>query len=131
MITFKQFNINPKGKKTGDCSIRALATATNISWDDALDELVAMAHKTKYEPTDRRTMEKVLETYGFNKRKQPRKADNTKYLVRELDQVLSGRYVAVVNVANHYTVVRNGECIDTWDCRYKTAGNIFIRREAE
>lgn len=127
MIVYEEFNINPKGKKTGDCSIRALALATDQTWDDALDELVAIAHKTKWEPADRRSMEKALEAHGFANIGQPRKSDNTKYLVRELDQVLKGMYVAVINVANHYTVIKSGVLYDTWNCGCKAAGKIYIK----
>ena len=32
-MKFIEFNINPKNKRTKDCVIRAIATATNSSWE--------------------------------------------------------------------------------------------------
>lgn len=131
MLKFKLVNVNPKGKKTGDCSIRAVANVLNISWQEALTLLYNSAMKTGYEPADRRTVEKVLNEFGYDKIRQPRKNDNKKYLIGELDRVLSSSDMAngvVVNCANHYTIVRNGCVEDTWDCRSKTAGNFYAKR---
>ena len=75
-------------------------------------------------------MKKILEANGFVNIGQPRKPDNTKFLVRQLDEVLHGNYVAVVNVANHYTVIKSGTLLDTWNCGYKSAGKIYIKYEA-
>ena len=34
---FINYNINPLSKKTGDCSVRAVATATGLGWDKAFE----------------------------------------------------------------------------------------------
>lgn len=131
MLDFELKNVNPKNKKTGDCSIRALANILDISWYDALTLLYNSAMKTGFEPADRRTMEKILNEFGYEKIAQPRKFDNTKYLIGELDRILSDEDMengVVVNCANHYTVVRKGQVEDTWDCRRKSAGNYYAKR---
>ena len=38
-MRFIRYNANPKGWKTGDCVIRAVAAATQQTWDDVYDEL--------------------------------------------------------------------------------------------
>ena len=73
------FNANPKDKKTGDCVIRAISTATGKSWDDVLDELTEVAHTVKSVPNNKECYEVYLEKNGFIRCKQPRKDDNTKY----------------------------------------------------
>lgn len=36
---YKYYNPNPVGRRTEDCSVRAVAKALGISWDDAHDLL--------------------------------------------------------------------------------------------
>ncbi len=36
---WKEYNPNPLGKRVGDCVIRAISAAENLSWFDAYDVL--------------------------------------------------------------------------------------------
>ena len=130
MLKFKNVNMNPKGRKTGDCSTRAISYALGITWDEALRLQFEESLKTKYDMTSRQVMERVLAKYGYEKMRQPRKDDNTKYLVRELDEVLGPRTRKgriVCNVANHYVVVDGDDYVDIWDSGYKTVGNYYMK----
>ena len=134
MLKFIEFNANPKGRKTGDCSTRALATCLGISWEQALSLQYEMALKTKYDTTDRKVIEKILNEYGYEKQKQPKKVDNTKYLVKELDKYLSEKerkYPIIVNVANHYVVIKGDNYYDTWNSGNKTVGNYYLKVRKE
>ena len=46
-MAFINYNINPKHKKTGDCSIRAVAVATGLSWEQAYEGLAKSGLKCK------------------------------------------------------------------------------------
>ena len=59
MIEFNKVNVNPKGRKTGDCSTRALVGTLGISYEDALKLQMKYALKTYYDPTSKQVMEKV------------------------------------------------------------------------
>ena len=85
---FKFDNVNPKQRRTGDCVIRALATASGKSWDEILDMLVEEAHRRKYSPASKECYGEVLKKLGFIKRQQPRKPDGTKYQAWEFTQWL-------------------------------------------
>ena len=37
MLHYKNLNVNPKGRKTGDCSTRALVGCLGLKYDDVLD----------------------------------------------------------------------------------------------
>ena len=37
MLYYKNLNVNPKGRKTGDCSTRALVGCLGFKYDDVLD----------------------------------------------------------------------------------------------
>jgi len=130
MLRFNQLNMNPKGRKTGDCSTRAISYALGITWDEALRLQFEESLKTKYDPSSRQVTERILAKYGFVKMKQPRKLDNTKYVVKEFDKVLSSnarKNRIVCNVANHYVVVDGDHYVDTWDSGYKTVGNYYMK----
>lgn len=81
--TFLWENQNPKGKIAGDCVIRAIASATGMTWDQVFDGLVEVARKHKMMPNDKKTYAKFLEGLGWVKHKQPRKDDNRKYTGEE------------------------------------------------
>lgn len=131
MLTLKIHNANPKGKKTGDCAIRAMANVLGISWDEVLDELTAMSHRTKYSPADRKNVTFVMKAHGWGKLPRERKPDGTYYEVRELDSLYpaSVREKGIlVSVANHLTAVIGDHYEDTWDCGRKSSGNVWARK---
>lgn len=67
---------------------------------------------------------------GYVKMKQPRKEDNTKYLVGEIDKLTyhtERKHGVLILLANHWTTVIGDDLIDLWDCRMKTIGNYWIK----
>jgi hypothetical protein len=131
MIGYFEKNVNPKGRRTGDCSTRALVGTLGISYDAALKLQTEISLKTYYDPTSKQVMEKVLEKFGYVKMKQPRKCDNTKYTVSEMDEILTKKQMqegVLVTVANHHTCITGGRIQDIWNCGYKTVGNYYIKR---
>ena len=132
MIGYFEKNVNPKGRKTGDCSTRALVGTLGISYDEALKLQTEISLKTYYDPTSKQVMEKVLEKFGYVKMKQPRKDDNTKYTVSEMDKILTKREMqegVLVTVANHHTCITGGRIQDIWNCGYMTVGNYYVKRK--
>lgn len=130
MLDYLEFNVNPKGRKTGDCAVRALVGTLNISYNEAIDRCAYWAKKKCYGITDKQTMELVLKEFGYIKMKQPRKSDNTKYLVGEMDRLLNKKDLqrgVLVTIANHHTCITNGVVQDIWDCRRKAVGNYYVK----
>lgn len=129
MAKFKNMNVNPKNKKTGDCVIRALVGASGKDYYQVSDELYELSKKTGHTMFSKQTYEKWLETNGFVKHKQPRKPDGTKYTVREIKELVGQNTNAVISMANHLSCYVDGHIEDTWDCRYKTIGNYYTRKK--
>lgn len=130
MIKYFEFNVNPKNRKTEDCSTRALVGTLKISYEEALQLQMKWSLKTYYDPTSKQVMEKVLNEFGYIKMKQPRKWDGTKYTVREMDQLLSEKQMqegVLITVANHHTCITGGVIQDIWDCGNKSVGNYYIK----
>lgn len=131
MIKYIEKNVNPKGRKTGDCSTRALVGTLGITYDEALRLQTEISLKTYYDPTSKQVMERVLAKFGYTKKAQPRKADNTKYTVSEMDKILTKKEMeegVLVTVAKHHTCITGGHIQDIWDCGYKTVGNYYVKR---
>lgn len=130
MVKFVNVNVNPKNRKTGDCSTRALANILNITYEQALKEQCEAAIKKCYGITNKETIDYVMKKYGWEKQKQPRKLNGKKYQVYEMDEVLSTEEMetgALVLIANHWTVVRDYLIEDIWDCGRKSVGNYWIK----
>lgn len=131
MINYIEKNVNPKGRKTGDCSTRALVGTLGITYDEALKLQTEVALKTYYGTTNKEVVERVLAKFGYVKMPQPRKCDNTKYAVGEMDEILTKKQMeegVLVTVAHHHTCITGGHVQDIWDCRYKTVGNYYVKR---
>lgn len=129
MLSFKKLNVNPKNRRTGDCSIRAVAYLLGITWEEALTLLYEEALKTKYDTADRKNVESVISKFGYVKRKQPRTEDNLKYPIYSLDKCIcreERERKILCNVANHYVVVDGDEYVDTWNSGCKCCGNYFV-----
>lgn len=127
MTKYEKINLNPKGKRTSDCTTRAIAACLGIAWQEALKLQCEAALKTGYAPNDPKNVQKIMEAHGFVRRKQPRKPSGRKYRLLELDDAigdLSGPIL--VNVANHATAVIDGTVNDIWDCRGKTVLNYYV-----
>lgn len=131
MLNFTKKNNNPKGKKTCDCTIRAIAEASGKDYYEVYKDLYETSVKSGYMLNEKRCEDKLLEQYGFTKMKQPRKDDGTKYTVGELDQLISKNEVAVVSMAHHLTCVKEHTIIDFWNCGHKTIGNYYILNKEE
>lgn len=131
MLAYQCLNVNPKNHKTGDCAIRALVGTLGISYEEAIDRCAYWAKKKCYGITDKQIMKAVLKEYGYVKMKQPRKADGSKYVVGEMDQILTEDQMmngVFVTIANHHTcIVGDGRVQDIWDCRFKAVGNYYVK----
>lgn len=128
MIKYECKNVNPKNRKTGDCVVRAIAWASGVPYIQVYKDLFEISLKTGYILNEKRTYEKLLTLYGFTKFMQPKKPDNTKFTIGEMDELIGTKAVAVVSCANHLTCVVDGSLVDTWDCRSKTIGNYYLKR---
>lgn len=131
MVRYVETNVNPKHRKTGDCGVRALVGTLGISYEQAIDECAYWAKKKCYGITDKQIMELVLNQHGYTKMKQPRKWDNTKYLVKEMDEVVTKRQLqegVFITVANHHTCIKNGVLQDIWNCGNMCVGNYYVKR---
>ena len=133
-MEFRNYNANPKGWKTGDCVVRAIAKATGQTWEDVYFSLCKIGAKKCRMPNDKKVYETYLEDLGWVKHKQPRTDDGRKYTVKEfLDGYMYGtanQYV-IFTMASHMSCAyfteygEEPELIDIWKCSYKCVSNYW------
>lgn len=123
--TYTFVNLNPKGRRTGDCVVRAIAFATSQSWDDTFDGLVALAKKMRSMPDCIDVFDKYLQSLGWVKMPAPRKDGNHRYTGKEFVKVFEG--VAVANIGGHHlTAIADHKIVDIWDCSNGSIGNYWV-----
>lgn len=126
-MEFIRFNANPKGRKTGDCVVRAICTALNESWEDTYRGMLDVALETGYAISCKDNFAEYLRRKGYDKQKMPKKPSGKKYTIREFcDELAKSKYTYIINIANHVTVVRNKNVYDLWDCSGKSVLNYWI-----
>lgn len=124
---FINYNANPKGwKHEGDCVVRAVAVATQTTWEDAYDKLYEIGKKKCRMSNSNQTYETYLKQNGFTQMKQI-KNDSGRWLkVEELVEKFPNS-ILVISTSGHLTVAIKGVLIDTWNCGYSKSGRFFIK----
>lgn len=127
-MEFNKVNINPKGWKTGDCVVRAIAEANNTSWECTYLSLCEVGLKKCRMPNDKPTYEAFLKSCGWIKYKMPKHQDGTRYTVRELADKYPTKRI-IVSMANHLSFIDKGTLVDLWNCGSKSVGNYWIKED--
>lgn len=127
-MIFQKFNANPKEwKREGDCVVRAISLANNVSWQVTYKQLCELGEKRFRMPNSKPVYEELLKKNGFVKYKMPRHYDNTRYTIKELIDE-NPNVTMVISLANHLTCAKDGVLYDTWDCSKKSVGNYYIKQ---
>ena len=124
--TFHYHNQNPKNRITGDCVFRAISYATKTDYRQVIMDYAELFANTCYD--DDKTVEMLLNEYGWKKQKQLRKTDGKKYTVKDfVNEFKNGTYI--IKMAHHLSVVENGKNVDIWDCVKfgGTVGNYYVK----
>lgn len=115
---FKKVNKNPRGIRTGDCVIRAIANAEGREWLEVFDDLTKLARKLFTTPTHGDCYKVYLDKYEKMPALRQGVFESRKHRVRPeefhiYEDLRKGTFI--VRQANHLTVVRDGITEDTWD----------------
>lgn len=106
---YKYYNKNSKNKFVDDCTVRAISTVTNRTWDETYRELSDLARRKgmMFDSVD------FIEDYLDDR--YPRECHYARYVGEFVDEHPIGRYLITMN--NHITCCINGTLYDTFDCR--------------
>ena len=140
--TFRFFNANPKNRITGDCRIRAICTATKTDYNKVVMDLARIQCETGYDQVSNQGIDILLKEYGWEKQKQPRKANGTKYTGEQFCKLLNKEKSSlggiVANIGGHHVVAimptdplddkENWKVFDIWDSTEGCIGNYWIKK---
>jgi hypothetical protein len=112
-MAWRRYNPNGHGRKTTDCSVRAVAKALNLSWREAFKLIASRAYEIEDMLDANHVWGSVLEMHGFRRYVIPYVCPDC-YTIRDfcLDHPL-GMYV--VGTGSHVVTVIDGDWYDAWD----------------
>ena len=128
---FHYYNANNHNHKVGDCVVRAIATATQQSWEKVYDGLYKIGRHYGYMPNDDQCIKKYLTGLGWEKMKEPRDVNNKKIdVIRFIDYYWPEDHRSVIaNVGSHHMVAINeGVVHDIWDSSRQTMHSYWIKK---
>lgn len=120
-MSYKYLNVNPKGRKVSDCTVRAFSLAHNISWFKAYDILSEYARNECIVIDDASFIDDFLsERYNY----ECFKCIGEKITIGEVCEMYpEGIYL--ITMSGHITCMINGTIYDIWDPRDKFAWRIW------
>lgn len=112
-------NLNPCGRAVGDCSVRAVAVALGITWEESFDLLSDAAYKMCDMPSSNSVIGAVLRMHGFYMSTIP----ETCTVARFAHKHPRGIYVLFkTGDVGHVVTVIDGDIYDAWN-----SSNEFIQ----
>lgn len=123
---WKQYNDNPLGKKVGDCTIRAISNALDMSWDDTYIALALQGYIMCDMPSANHVWGAYLRKNGFVRKITPESCPYC-YTVHDFcADHPSGVYI--VALQGHVITIRDGDYYDSWDSGNETPIYYFERK---
>ena len=110
-----EYNPNPCGRQVGDCAIRALTKALNVSWEEAYQMVTDNGYKMCDMPSSNSVWGAVLRQHGFYRQAIPNFFSDSYTADDFCKDNPKGTYV--LGFGNHVATVVNGNIYDSWDSR--------------
>lgn len=107
------YNPNPEEKSVGDCSVRAIAKATNKDWNDAYVEIALEGLSRHDMPSANHVWGAYLKKHGFEKRIIPTECPECYTVIDFCIDFPKGTYV--IALSGHVVTVVDGMYYDSWD----------------
>jgi hypothetical protein len=141
MCKFEYYNPNPTqryrrdgkpmGWHKGDCHIRCVAKALEISWEDAIKMEFEEALKRHDAVGSTKCIEAILLRNGYKKGR-PFQRGAIKPLVRNmLNNPHNKDYDIVFNMHRHVATGKQGILYDTWNCGNESVLSYWFRKHPE
>ena len=113
MKYWQEYNPNPCGRRVGDCTVRALSVALDVSWEEAFDLLADSAYKMCDMPSSNSVLGAVLRQHGFYRTAISSDCDDC---YTAADYAMEHPYgVYVLGFGTHVATIVDGIIYDAWD----------------
>lgn len=122
-----KFLNNPAGRTVGDCSVRAVSKALNISWEEAYIEMCKAGLLMADMPSSDAVWGSVLRQHGFYKKAIPNMCPDC-YTVEDFCRD-HPEGIYVLGFGGHVATVVDGNLYDSWDSRREIPIYMWFRKE--
>ena len=126
-MSYKYVNPNPEGKRVGDCAIRAIAIAENLTWDEAYDLLTEYGRELKNLPNANEVWGAFLRDRGYTRHVLPDTCPDCYTIGDFAEDHPKGLFV--VATGSHVVTIIDGCVMDAWDSRRETVTYFWEARE--
>lgn len=106
---YRFYNPNPRGKRVGDCVVRALCKALDKDWETTATGLFVQSLRDGDMPSADAVWGAYLKSEGW----QRRVCEDACSVAAFADSKPEGKYVLALG--GHVVCVENGDWFDTWD----------------
>lgn len=120
-----EYNPNPCGRNVGDCAIRALTKALNVSWEEAYQMVSDNGYQMCDMPSSNSVWGAVLRQHGFYREAIPNFCPDCYTADDFCRDNPKGTYV--LGFGTHVATVVNGNLFDSWDSRREIPQYFWVK----
>lgn len=114
---FVHYNPNPKGKRVGDCVIRAISKALDQTWEQTYLDLVLRGYIMGDMPSSNAVWDAYLRGKGFERDIVSADCPDC-YTIKDFAEE-HPEGVFVIGTGSHAVCVVDGDVFDAWDSKYE------------
>lgn len=126
-MAWKYFNPNPMGRNVGDCSVRAVAAALDIPWEEAFDLIADNGYQMGDVMSADSVWGSVLRQNGFYRMAIPNNCPDCYTAADFARENPVGTYV--LGFGGHVATVRDGVILDSWDSSNEIPIYVYYRKD--
>lgn len=112
-MAYKYFNNNPCGRNVGDCSVRAIAKALGLTWEEAYIKIMINGYRMCDMPSSDSVFGSVLRQNGFKRAIVPNSCPDCYTIADFCKENPEG--IFVLGTGGHVVAVVDGNYFDSWD----------------
>jgi len=125
-MSYIEYNPNPSGLSVGDCTIRAISKALNLTWKETYLYLLIQGYSMYDMPSSNRVWGQFLREKGFIRHQIPNNCPDCYTINDFCKDHPKGTFV--VGTGTHVVCIIDGSYFDTWDSGMEVPIYYFERR---
>lgn len=115
---YREYNQNPKGKRVGDCVVRAVSRDTGKTWEETFAGICAAGYELCDMPSANQVWGAYLRRQGFRRHMLPDTCPDCYTVEAFCRDHPSGVYVLAIS--GHVVCAVDGDWWDSWDSGQET-----------